>query len=82
MCDICQHTPCISGCPNKKPDHAVCEECGASIYVGNDYVIDEEQSGMILCEKCANKIMDEYQRRIDTLYYGMDKLTEEVLEDL
>ncbi|MBP0988966.1 MAG: hypothetical protein J6S92_11895 [Oscillospiraceae bacterium] len=81
MCDICQHTPCISGCPNKKPDHAVCEECGREIYIGDEYVIDEEQSGMLLCDKCADSLIDEYQRRIDNLYYR-DTMTKEVLEDL
>ena len=44
-------------------------------------MIDEEQSGMLLCDKCADSLIDEYQRRIDNLYYR-DTMTKEVLEDL
>lgn len=82
MCEICHCTPCAPGCPNRKQNFVQCDECGESIYVGDEFVVDEDESGMILCEKCANKLIDEYQSRIDTLYYGIDKLTEEDLENL
>lgn len=46
MCDICLHTPCLSGCPNYEvlKHRPVCEICGCEIKNGENYIknIDHE----------------------------------------
>lgn len=68
MCEICHRTPCAPGCPNEEVKYILCDECGARIPIGDYYVIDEDESGMLLCDNCADKLIDEYERRIEKLY--------------
>lgn len=40
MCDICQHNPCLSRCPNSPEPEKVyqCECCGEDIVEGEEYI--------------------------------------------
>ena len=40
MCDICQHSPCLSRCPNAPEPEKVyqCEHCGEDIIEGEEYI--------------------------------------------
>ena len=40
MCEICKHSPCVSGCPNYSPEKTSqkCDLCGEYICVGEEYV--------------------------------------------
>lgn len=40
MCDICQHNPCLSRCPNAPEPAKVyrCEFCGEDIVEGEEYI--------------------------------------------
>ena len=80
MCDICLHTPCLPGCPNRKKDHVLCEECGQPIKVG-EYFKVEDENGLLLCDKCLDKLIDEYQNKIEQLYMR-EILTEEDIQNL
>ena len=45
MCDICMHSPCLSGCPNAPDPTPVtyCRSCGELIVPGDEYAdIDGE----------------------------------------
>lgn len=67
MCEICLHSPCLSGCPNAPDPPTVwkCEYCGESIVVGDEYVeIDgdhyhrecaQDEAYELLLEKCGAK---------------------------
>lgn len=80
MCEICMHTPCLSGCPNEKVTSIPCSCCGKLINIGDYFAVDEENDGDYLCDKCADDKIDEYQRLIDNLYYR-DTLTEDDIAD-
>lgn len=46
MCDICMHSPCLSGCPNAPDPTPVtyCRSCGEPIVPGDEYAdIDGER---------------------------------------
>lgn len=79
MCEICRSYPCVPGCPSYTPQFTVCESCGATIRLGDNCVIDEDQDGMLLCDKCAEKLIEEMENRIDMLRYGSEPLTKEML---
>lgn len=50
MCEICLHNPCLNGCPNKKSIvFYYCNECGAEICEGDEYVSID---GNEYCLKC------------------------------
>ena len=76
MCEICRHVPCLPGCPNARTRSVPCSNCGAEIFVGDEFALDEENGNAFLCAKCADAQIDEYQRLIDNLYYR-DCLTED-----
>lgn len=39
MCDICMHSPCLSGCPNAPDPTPVtyCRSCGEPLVPGDEY---------------------------------------------
>ena len=51
MCDICMHSPCLSGCPNAPDPTPVthCCSCGEPIIPGDEYGIID---GEAWCEDC------------------------------
>ena len=79
MCEICHHTPCLSGCPNEKVTSVPCNKCGELINLGDFFAVDDD--GNYYCDKCADEQIDEYQRLIDNLYFR-DRLTEDDIADL
>ena len=55
MCEICMHSPCLSGCPNA-PDPtpvAYCCSCGEPIISGDEYGIID---GEAWCEDCLEDL--------------------------
>ena len=52
MCDICWRAICPSGCPNAKepPKFGKCEECGETIYDGDEYYAIGDHK---FCEACV-----------------------------
>ena len=55
MCDICMHSPCLSGCPNAPDSTPVthCCSCGEPIIPGDEYgIIDSEA----WCEDCLEDL--------------------------
>jgi hypothetical protein len=53
MCELCHHSPCLSGCPNEPGPRAVytCANCGDDIYEGDDVF---DISGEHWCEACID----------------------------
>ncbi|WP_099206196.1 hypothetical protein [Scatolibacter rhodanostii] len=51
MCDLCNHSPHLRGCPNEPPPKAIheCVWCGSSILEGQDYY---DIDGEPWCENC------------------------------
>lgn len=64
MCDICMHSPCLSGCPNAPDPTPVthCCSCGEPIIPGDEYGIID---GEAWCEDCLE----------DQCYGGISKRT-------
>lgn len=62
MCDICQQTPCVHGCPNEpEPEmFAYCDSCGKAIRMGDEY-IHHEKSGEDFCMDCATVMIAEVE---------------------
>lgn len=55
MCDICMHSPCLSGCPNA-PDPtpvAHCCSCGEPIVPGDEHAVID---GEAWCEGCLDDL--------------------------
>ena len=55
MCQVCRHSPCLSGCPNAPdpPTVTKCRKCGESITPGYEYArID----GLDYCEECIDSM--------------------------
>lgn len=52
MCEICHCSTCPSGCPNapEPPVYAECDECGETIYDGDEYY---EIGDHKFCESCV-----------------------------
>lgn len=50
MCDICNSSPCLAGCPNAPEPQTVdyCHECGDDIREGEEYM----NEGVPLCMAC------------------------------
>lgn len=55
MCDICMHSPCLSGCPNAPDPTPVthCCSCGEPIIPGDEYGIID---GEAWCEDCLEDL--------------------------
>ena len=55
MCDICMHSPCLSGCPNAPDPTPVthCCSCGEPIIPGDEYGIID---GEAWCEGCLDDL--------------------------
>ena len=54
MCDICNSTPCLDGCPNKPEPNSIgeCIECCKPIYIGENYAIIQ---GELFHEECLEE---------------------------
>lgn len=54
MCDICQQTPCVHGCPNEPypPIVTFCKECEEAIRAGDEYIhlVEADEN---YCMDCA-----------------------------
>jgi hypothetical protein len=50
MCELCQSTPCVTGCPNADELAFYCDVCGGEIYKGEDYY---HINGEDWCEDCT-----------------------------
>lgn len=55
MCDICMHSPCLSGCPNAPDPTPVtyCRSCGEPIVPGDEYA---DIDGEAWCEGCLDDL--------------------------
>ena len=55
MCDLRNHFPCLSGCPNAEEEQPVCtcHKCKEPIFEGDRIA---EIDGHILCESCVEGI--------------------------
>lgn len=55
MCDICMHSPCLSGCPNAPDPTPVtfCRSCGEPIVPGDEYAVID---GEAWCEGCLDDL--------------------------
>ena len=55
MCEICMHSPCLSGCPNAPDPTPVthCCSCGEPIIPGDEYGIID---GEAWCEDCLEDL--------------------------
>lgn len=55
MCDICMHSPCLSGCPNAPDPTPVtyCRSCGEPIAPGDEYA---DIDGEAWCEGCLDDL--------------------------
>lgn len=53
MCQICMHSPCLSGCPNAPDPTPVthCNCCGEPIIPGDEYAVID---GIPYCEGCID----------------------------
>ena len=60
MCDICQQTPCVHGCPNepKPPVVKRCNACGQEIREGDEYIWAEKFEDAY-CMDCATVMIAE-----------------------
>lgn len=53
MCDVCNHTPCLSACPNAGDPPVVgrCCLCHDPIYAGDEYAVYQSHE---YCEPCLD----------------------------
>ena len=53
ICDICNHSPCLSGCPNKTVVPTLyCDECSHGLYTYDKYI---EYDGETIGRECYGK---------------------------
>lgn len=73
MCEICNHTPCLIGCPNYEPPkpHYYCSICGEGIINGEEYI--KNTAGQYAHYDCVNTVRDV----LDWLGYKVEVMNED-----
>lgn len=71
MCDLCLHTPCVSGCPNKPDPIPIlkCENCNMELFDGDvyypelgvcQYCVEDFEEEVFLTDRFYDEGLDEY----------------------